>query len=221
MYDLFQNLEVRASQCEPALLIILGIVGVLLGLCLWLGGLQYRKIFVAFMGAIAGGAAGEMLIQRGLLITAIAVAAGALIAFLLERIFITLLSTTMASGLLILVVKNYRGEEKLNLDDLISSMQQFDLVMMIVISIVLFSIGIFLWRFAAALFYSTLGTGFVFAGMISLLSFKGSLPITAITNSERFYLLVLGSMIVFGAIVQLLFAQKNKPQPEPVEEKNN
>lgn len=72
--------------------------------------------------------------------------------------------------------------------------------------------GIFIWRFISALSCSALGAIFIFAGMISLLLYKRSAPITAIYGKSSFYLAVFVAMLVFGACVQLLLCKSPKKQ---------
>jgi len=75
----------------------------------------------------------------------------------------------------------------------------------IVVLLVIFVTGEFyFWRLTTALYCATLGTLFVFAGMILLLLYKGAEPISGIRRGTLLYLGVFGVMIVFGTIEQLL-----------------
>lgn len=70
--------------------------------------------------------------------------------------------------------------------------------------------GLFLWRFASALCCSALGTMLVFLGLIMLLLWKGSMPISRIQNRASFYGLVFLGMTAFGTIEQLLLSLRAK-----------
>jgi hypothetical protein len=67
--------------------------------------------------------------------------------------------------------------------------------------------GLFLWRVTSALCLAASGTIFIFAGMISLLLYKGSEPLSSIYRSASFYTVVFAAMIVFGTIEQLLLCR--------------
>lgn len=70
--------------------------------------------------------------------------------------------------------------------------------------------GFFFWRLTSALCCSVLGTMLIFAGMILLLLYKGSAPVSSICNKPSFYASVFIAMIAFGTIEQLLLCQRAK-----------
>jgi hypothetical protein len=71
----------------------------------------------------------------------------------------------------------------------------------------------FIWRIGSALCCAAVGSVCIFAGMILLLIFKGSYPITAIGSKPTFYLTILGGMTAFGTIEQIIFYKpKTKPK---------
>jgi len=76
----------------------------------------------------------------------------------------------------------------------------------VIIALVLIFIaaGIYFWRLTSALCCATLGTILIFAGMILLLLYKGSAPISDIYRRGSFYLGVFGATTAFGTIEQLL-----------------
>jgi hypothetical protein len=67
--------------------------------------------------------------------------------------------------------------------------------------------GIFLWRLTSALCLAASGTIFIFAGMILLLLYRGSEPLSNIYRSAPFYAAVFAAMVIFGTIEQLLFCR--------------
>ncbi len=71
-------------------------------------------------------------------------------------------------------------------------------------------VGFSLWQLASAFCYATLGVALIFSGMVSLLLYKGSGPISDICNRGMFYLGVLGAMIAFGTFAQLLLLRRSK-----------
>jgi hypothetical protein len=72
--------------------------------------------------------------------------------------------------------------------------------------------GIVLWRLVSALFFSVLGTIVIFLGMILLLSYKGTEPISHIRSKPFISAAVFASMIAFGTIVQLLLSKGSKEE---------
>jgi len=68
--------------------------------------------------------------------------------------------------------------------------------------------GLIAPRFACAWTFSTLGTMLIFAGMILLLSYRGSAPISKISQRGLYYGGVFGAMIVLGTGEQLLLFRK-------------
>lgn len=65
-------------------------------------------------------------------------------------------------------------------------------------------------RLLSALILSVFGTALVFAGLIMLLIYKGSLPVTYISEKQYFFAAVFVVMTVFGTIEQLLFCKQAK-----------
>jgi methionine-rich copper-binding protein CopC len=72
--------------------------------------------------------------------------------------------------------------------------------------------GIALWRLTSALFFSVVGTIIIFFGMILLLSYKGTEPISHIHNNPFISAVVFLSMLTFGTIVQLLLCKGSKEE---------
>ena len=65
-------------------------------------------------------------------------------------------------------------------------------------------------RLLSASILSAIGTAMVFAGLIMLLIYKGSLPVTYISEKPYFFAAVFAVMAVFGSIEQLLFCKSTK-----------
>jgi len=70
--------------------------------------------------------------------------------------------------------------------------------------------GVILWRFTSALFFSVLGTMILFFGMILLLLYKGSEPVSQIRGKPLIYGAVFLAMAGFGTIEQLLLCKGSK-----------
>ena len=72
--------------------------------------------------------------------------------------------------------------------------------------------GIVLWRWTTALFFSVLGTIVIFLGMILLLSYKGTEPVSHISSKPFISAAVFLAMAAFGTVVQLLLCKKSKKE---------
>ena len=77
---------------------------------------------------------------------------------------------------------------------------------------VLLVCGISLWRFTSSLFFSVLGTIVIFLGMILLLSYKGTEPISRIRSKPFISAGIFLAMAAFGTIVQLLLCKGPKKE---------
>jgi hypothetical protein len=73
--------------------------------------------------------------------------------------------------------------------------------------------GLYLWRLVSALCCAALGTTLIFAGMILLLSYKGSAPITKMAGGSPVYAAVFLAMVAFGTIEQWLLFRLKRTQP--------
>jgi hypothetical protein len=83
--------------------------------------------------------------------------------------------------------------------------------------------GFFFGDLIGAAAAATMGTVFVFAGMILLLLYKGSESVSHISSRQTLYVTVFAAMTAFGTILQLLFCRcpvKNK-MPTVKKEMNN
>jgi hypothetical protein len=90
-------------------------------------------------------------------------------------------------------------------------------LIMAAVSVAALAAGLFSGRLTPALCCAVFGTMLIFAGMIMLLLYKGSVPISVIRNKPMFYTAVFGSMTAFGTVVQLLLCPR--PEKSPKREK--
>lgn len=218
MAEFLQNLEQAAGQLSPIKLVLPGMGAVLLGLFTWLSGTTFRKSFAASTGLIAAGAAGYYFSDKNPVATVFSAAIGSLAAVLLERVFIALLSGVLATAVVIGIFVLPGAQEAESLKEILSNVQSHNWAVIAVVPTVAIVAGFLLWRLTAALCYSAIGSALIFAGMIMLLIYKNSMPITAVINRPFFYGAVLIAMVSFGAIVQLLFCGKGGKKSPPAKE---
>jgi len=119
MFEIAQYLEQTAVRLNPAVLIGLGLAAVLLGLFVWLGGLGFRRVLVAIVGAVSGGICGFFITARNVIPATVSAVIAAVIAIIFERIFIAILTGVLAAALgFAVLAKPYieRGKETTPID---------------------------------------------------------------------------------------------------------
>jgi len=79
-------------------------------------------------------------------------------------------------------------------------------------AVIILVFGVLLWRWTTALFFSVTGTMVVFLGMILLLSYKGTEPVSLIRSKLFISAAVFLAMAAFGTIVQLLICKSSKKE---------
>ncbi len=99
MLEIAQNFEQTAVSFSPIILIAPGLAAVLIGLFVWLGGLGFRRLLVAVVGAVGGGICGFFIIGRNTMSVMISAAVAAVITIIFEKFFITILTAALAAAL--------------------------------------------------------------------------------------------------------------------------
>ena len=79
-----------------------------------------------------------------------------------------------------------------------------------VLLVIFIAAGIFFWSITCAWCWATLGTMLIFAGMILLLLYKGSMPISSIIRNGPFFSGVFLLLMVSGTAAQLLLFRNAK-----------
>jgi hypothetical protein len=116
MFEIARSLEQTAVWFKPAVLIVPGLVAVLLGLFIWLGGLGFRRILAAIVGAVSGGICGFFISGRNIVPVVISTGITMFVAVIFEKIFIAALTGILAAVICFaFFAKPYIGnEESLN-----------------------------------------------------------------------------------------------------------
>jgi hypothetical protein len=89
-----------------------------------------------------------------------------------------------------------------------SRMPLYKWVIMVGLTVTFFFIGFYSWRLVVSLSCATVGTMLVFAGMVLLLLYKGSFPISGICSKTPFYGSIFLVMTAAGTIEQLLLCRR-------------
>jgi len=242
VFEILQNLESVATQFTPLVLIAPGVISVICGLFIWLGGLGFRKLLLALVGAIAGAGLAFYFSDHNIIMVLFAAVIGSVITLVFERILITLLATALigAVALAILVTpyskdtphessgrqdqvqyhsSDIGGVEAIhithnhartffaNFKDAAKRIHASGWVLVGAVALAVILLGRFFWRLTSALFFSLLGTMLIFGGMVLLLCFKGSAPISAIGARAAFYGVVFAAMVTFGTAEQIILCK--------------
>ncbi len=111
---------------------------------------------------------------------------------------------TLSIGASIEATKAYAVDFGEAIRQVFSRMRVYQWLIMAALAAVCFVAGIFLWRLSTAFCCATMGTMLIFTGMVLLLLYKGSEPITKIDSKAPFYAGVFVVMTAFGTVEQLL-----------------
>jgi len=98
MLEIFQNFEQMTGHFTPLVMIVSGVVFLLLGLCIWLGGLALRKILISIAGLAGGIVVGLFVVGRNLFSASLSGALAALIALIFEKVLVVLLAAALAAA---------------------------------------------------------------------------------------------------------------------------
>jgi hypothetical protein len=83
-------------------------------------------------------------------------------------------------------------------------------VILAIVAVGLATFGALFRSIGAAVVCAVLGTALIFAGLLSLVIFKGSAPVTRIANGPGFYGLVFAGMAAFGTLEQLALCRRTE-----------
>jgi len=242
MLEILQSFEQVTARFAPLVLIAPGLAAIIVGLFIWLGGLGFRRLLVALMGAISGGICGFFLSSRNIISVTIAASLAALIAIIFERLFVTVLlaALAVAFGFAILlgpyiqatstanpgkianqgstvtisqsveIVKAYAIDFTGRTKQACSQMPLYSWAIIAALAVIVAVAGFWLWRLASALCCAASGALLIFVGMILLLLYKGSAPITKIADRTPFYAALFIGMTAFGTLEQLLLCRREE-----------
>ncbi|MGA1980503.1 MAG: hypothetical protein ABSG99_08100 [Sedimentisphaerales bacterium] len=255
MFEIARQLEQTAGRFNPAVLIWPGLAAVLVGLFVWLGGLESKRTLVAIVGGVSGGICGFFISGRNIVPAMISAGIAMVIAIILEKIFIAILAGVLAAilGFAVLarpdienagaappisrdktqnreevfsigqsaeIAKGYIADFVTEIKRILSQMPAYNYATIAAIAMVFIVAGFFQQHLTSAFCCAALGTMLIFAGMISLLLYKGAAPISRICQNPLFYLGVFGVMTAFGMAEQLLLCQRIKGMLTRKKEKN-
>ncbi len=103
MVEFAQKLEQIASYLEPTLLVLPGLAGLMLGLLVWLAGLNLRKILLGIVAAVAIATA-ALICSSDILVGFFGFLFGLIAATIFERTFTALMASGLAAALAFFII---------------------------------------------------------------------------------------------------------------------
>ena len=229
----------------PEFIFPVGICLVGIGLCLWLGGLNWSRIAGGLLGALIAGICTLFFPMLKLNIVLAVIAISVVIGAILNKAAI-IFSGGIATAIVSLIVfspaiefdnntpsmpaGNSQTETTLiasqsaglgyewikyyarNIGDAVSQSEPLKMAISIGAGLAVIFVGIVLRRLVSAIACSAIGTMVVFFGMIALLLYKGSQPLTNIYQKPEFYTTAAVCMITFGIATELLLCPVQKKE---------
>jgi hypothetical protein len=257
MFEAIKYYQNLAERFQSQILIVPGMVIVLIGLCIWLAGLRWRRILGAIVGGIILAAIVLGFSNYGFQAVFAVAFIGAAIGAVADKVVIGIFGTLAAAAIVLVILSvsmpkpqdgvfipeyaypqlpEYEQNDKTipTADAVkltanmvlyfgykaIDNIKTASFVAFAATGVTLLVIGIaaFLMpRIFISLVSSSLGSAVIFTGMILLLFYKGSKPVNCIAEKDRFYIMVLASMAVFGALVQLILSPAPKKETKKEE----
>ncbi len=242
MVEILKSFEQVGTRLGPIVLVLPGLAATALGLFIWLGGLGFRMLLLALMGALTGAfcslwAMGQnpaAMILLGLL--------GTFVAVVFQRFFTAALLGALA-GIAVFVIVAWPSlavqegalAGQLNTGDgasVLSAQESLNVAgayaleltgatkqaatevvashwaVVVAAALTLLLVGLLFRHAGGALTCAILGTAMIFAGLVLLLMFKGSSPVTRIEARAPFFGLVFLAMVVFGTLEQWILCRR-------------
>lgn len=244
MFESLRELEQISPELSGVFLLNSGIVLTGVGLCIWLGGLRFKRFALALMVVLLGAASALTAGNVSFNIAAIAIGAAIVFVIIAPKLGFMVISTATVAVLVAIAVPiedagwfaagtdNRQSEPALQerMDTtssleairslvaiegqaLVRTLKQTSMQTIAISAaagLVTAAVCFFLCKVVASIICSAFGTGLIFAGMVLLLLFKGSGPITAIYDKLWFYRSAAVCMIAFGMVMQLLLTPIKK-----------
>ena len=214
MLEIARTFEQYAARLNSIALAASGLVLLLTGLFLWLGGLRFRKILFAVIGAACGIAFGFFVSGWNILLAVAMIGLAAFFAVKLDDIFIAVVASVLATvvGFTYLISPYIKGSE-----DLFPLMQQAVIDVpyynwaLLLLLIIIPIIGKFYFpSLTTALVCSAMGTFITAAGITLLALSTGNTLSRHIAQKYTLSLALFCGLIALGTLEQLFLVRTVK-----------
>jgi hypothetical protein len=208
MIEFLWTFEHRVTGLPSHLLLAMAAVAIAAGLFALLGGLGYRKVMFAVIGAYCGAVCTIFTSGSNLLLAAALVGAGVLLALKLQDVFLTLTTSIFAAvyGFSILIKPYFdtSGELISMVRQLTIEVPFYNWPILLVLIVAPLAASAAFWQGASAVLCSAAGAAMLLASTILLLVRGGFAAVGHISSKRELYLELFIAVTVVGALVQLL-----------------
>jgi hypothetical protein len=208
MIEFLRIFEHRVTGLPPHLLLAMAMVTIAAGLFAWLGGLGYRKVMFAVIGAYCGAACTMFAGGSNLLLTVALAGAGVLLALKCQDTFLALMASIFAAvygfSILIRPYFNPSGELIAIIRQLTIGVPCYNWLMLLALSVVPLGASAAFWQGTSAVLCSAAGAVLLLISIVLLLVRSGFVAVGYISSRREIYLEIFIAVTVVGAIVQLL-----------------
>ena len=212
MIEYLWTFQYRINGLQPHLLLTMAFVAFAVGLFLWLGGIGFRRIMFALVGAACGAACAIPVTGSNLMLGAALVGAGALLALKFQENFLTVMASIFALvygfSVLIRPYFNPNGELIAVVRQLTIGVPYYNWPILLFVIALPLAAGASYWRATSAILCSAAGAAVMLAGVIMLLVRSGIAAAGFISTKREFFLEIFLAVAVLGAISQLLLLPK-------------
>ena len=208
MIEFLRIFEHRVTGLPSHLLLAMAMVAIAAGLFAWLGGLGYRKVMFAIIGACCGAACTIFADSSNLPLTAAMAGAGVLLGLRFQDSFLALMASIFAAvyGFSILIRPYYNPSSELivMIRQLTIDVPYYNWPILLALSVVPLGASAAFWQGTSAVLCSAAGAALLLTGVILLLVRSGFAAVGHISTKRDIYLEIFIAVTVVGAIVQLL-----------------
>jgi hypothetical protein len=242
MVEILKSFEQVAVRLSPIVLVLPGLAAAALGLFIWLGGLGFRMLLLALMGALTGAFCSLWVMGQNPAAMVLLGLLGTFVAVVFQRFFTAALLGALAGSAVFLIVAwpslavqegvvagqfdTGDGASALSTQESLNAVRAYTLklinatrqaatgvvasrwAVVVAATLTLLLVGLLFRHAGGALTCAMLGTVMIFAGLVLLLMFKGSRPITRIEARAPFFGLVFLAMVVFGTLEQWILCRR-------------
>ena len=208
MNEFLWTFEHRITVLPRSLLLGLAITTLAAGLFAWLGGLGFRKVLLAVIGAYCGAACALFISGCNLLLIVAMTGAGALLALTIQDTFLVLMTSIFAAvygySTLVRPYVSTSGELISIIRDYTVGVPYYNWPILLLVIAAPFVVRATWWKGTSVVLYSTAGVIMLLAGVIMLLVRSSLTSVGRVTGKQELYLGLFIAAVALGTAVQLL-----------------
>jgi hypothetical protein len=208
MIQYLWTFERHVAGMHPLLLLVMSLLAILSGIFVWLRGIGFIKAMFIVIGVFCGLVVSVFISGSNWMLIVALVGAGALLAFKLQDVFLTLavsaLAAVVGSSILISPYVDMSNEPIVFIRQLAIGVPYYNWPMLLLLIVVPLAAGTAWWHETSAVLCSATGTSMLLAGAILMMVRSGFGAVAHISGKRQLYIAVFIAVTVIGALVQLL-----------------